>query len=72
VRQRRPGRGTRQLELVLTLATEPFTPARPRGRMMLQMLGVFAEFEHASIVDRVTATLERRVPESKWRSGRIP
>jgi hypothetical protein len=28
---------------------------------MLQMLGVFAEFEHATIVDRVTAGLERRV-----------
>jgi hypothetical protein len=24
----------------------------PAGRMMLQMLGVFAEFEHATIVDR--------------------
>ena len=31
--------------------------------MMLQMLGVFAEFEHATIVDRVTAGLERRVRE---------
>lgn len=40
--------------------------------MMLQMLSVVAEFEHASIVDHVTATLERRLPESKWLSGRIP
>ena len=28
--------------------------------MMLQMLAVFAEFEHATIVDRVTAGIERR------------
>ncbi len=40
--------------------------------MMLQMLGVFAEFEHATIVDRVTAGLERRVREGKWKSGRSP
>ncbi len=40
--------------------------------MMLQMLGVFAEFEHATIVDRVTAGLERRVREGKWMSGRTP
>ena len=40
--------------------------------MMLQMLGVFAEFEHATIVDRVTAGLERRVREGKWMSGRSP
>ena len=39
---------------------------------MLQMLGVFAEFEHATIVDRVTAGLERRVREGKWMSGRSP
>jgi hypothetical protein len=38
---------------------------------VLQILGVFAEFEHASGVDRATATLERRVLESKWLSGRI-
>ncbi len=40
--------------------------------MMLQMLGVFAEFEHATIVDRVTAGLERRVREGRWMSGRTP
>jgi site-specific DNA recombinase len=54
VRQRQRGRGTRQLEVVLKLATEPFRRARPPRRMMVWILGVFAEFEHASIVDRVT------------------
>src|SRR5207248_3260164 len=42
------------------------------GRMMLQMLAVFAEFEHATIVDRVTAGIERRAKEGRWTSGRIP
>jgi DNA invertase Pin-like site-specific DNA recombinase len=40
--------------------------------MMLQMLGVFAELEHATIVDRVTAGLERRVREGRWMGRRIP
>ena len=28
--------------------------------MMLQMLAVFAEFEHATIVDRIVAGMERK------------
>ncbi len=40
--------------------------------MMLQMLGVFAEFEHATIVDRITAGIERRAKEGRWYSGRPP
>jgi site-specific DNA recombinase len=58
------------LDVVLKSATEPFDTGSPAGRMMLQMLGVFAEFEHATIVDRVTAGLERRVREGKWMTGR--
>ena len=58
--------------IVLKSATEPFDTGSAAGRMMLQMLGVFAEFEHATIVDRVTAGLERRVREGRWMSGRTP
>ena len=61
-----------QLDVILKSATEPFDTGAAAGRMMLQMLGVFAEFEHATIVDRVTAGLERRVREGKWMSGRSP
>jgi site-specific DNA recombinase len=61
-----------RLGIVLKSATEPFDTGSPAGRMMLQMLGVFAEFEHATIVDRVTAGLERRVREGRWMSGRSP
>jgi site-specific DNA recombinase len=61
-----------RLGIVLKSATEPFDTGSPAGRMMLQMLGVFAEFEHATIVDRVTTGLERRVREGKWMSGRTP
>jgi site-specific DNA recombinase len=61
-----------RLGIVLKSTTEPFDTGSAAGRMMLQMLGVFAEFEHATIVDRVTAGLERRVREGRWMSGRTP
>jgi site-specific DNA recombinase len=60
------------LNVVLRSATEPFDTGSAAGRMMLQMLGVFAEFEHATIVDRITAGIERRAREGRWYSGRPP
>ncbi len=60
------------LSVILRSATEPFDTGSPAGRMMLQMLGVFAEFEHATIVDRITAGIERRAKEGRWYSGRPP
>jgi DNA invertase Pin-like site-specific DNA recombinase len=59
-------------DVVLRSATEPFDTGSAAGRMMLQMLGVFAEFEHATIVDRVSAGIERRAKEGKWATGRLP
>ena len=41
-------------------ATEPFDTTSAAGRMMVQMLGVFAEFERATIIDRVIAGMERK------------
>ena len=60
------------LGVILRSATEPFDTSSAAGRMMLQMLGVFAEFEHATIVDRVTSGIERRAREGRWPNGRIP
>jgi site-specific DNA recombinase len=60
------------IDVVLRSATEPFDTGSAAGRMMLQMLAVFAEFEHATIVDRVTAGIERRAREGKWATGRLP
>jgi site-specific DNA recombinase len=59
-------------ECALRSATEPFDTGAAAGRMMLQMLGVFAEFEHATIVDRVTAGIERRAKQGRWATGRLP
>jgi site-specific DNA recombinase len=60
------------IDVVLRSATEPFDTGSAAGRMMLQMLAVFAEFEHATIVDRVTAGIERRARGGKWATGRLP
>ena len=53
-------------------ATEPFDTATPAGRMMVQMLGVFAEFERATIIDRVIAGMERKAAKGGWTNGPPP
>jgi site-specific DNA recombinase len=53
-------------------ATEPFDTASPAGRMMVQMLGVFAEFERATIIDRVISGMERKAARGGWCGGREP
>jgi site-specific DNA recombinase len=53
-------------------ATEPFDTASSAGRMMVQMLGVFAEFERATIVERVIAGMERKAARGEWTGGSVP
>ena len=53
-------------------ATEPFDTSSPAGRMMVQMLGVFAEFERATIIDRVIAGMERKAAQDHWPGGHEP
>jgi len=53
-------------------ATEPFDTTSPAGRMMVQMLGVFAEFERATIIDRVIAGMERKASLGGWCGGQEP
>lgn len=53
-------------------ATEPFDTSTPAGRMMVQMLGVFAEFERATIIDRVIAGMERKAARGEWCGGQRP
>jgi site-specific DNA recombinase len=47
-------------------ASEPFDTSSSAGRMMVQMLGVFAEFERATIVERVIAGMERKAARGEW------
>jgi site-specific DNA recombinase len=58
--------------VVFRSATEPFDTATAAGRMMVQMLGVFAEFERATIIDRVINGMERKAARGGWTAGQRP
>jgi site-specific DNA recombinase len=58
--------------VVFRSATEPFDTATAMGRMLLQMLGMFAQFERDTIIDRVIAGMERKAAAGKWKGGRRP
>jgi len=53
-------------------ATEPIDTSTPTGRMLIQLLGVFAEFERATIIDRVVAGMERKAARGGWPGGTVP
>ncbi len=53
-------------------ATEPFDTSTAAGRMLVQMLGVFAEFEREMIIDRVVNGMERKAAKGKWTLGTAP
>ena len=40
--------------------------------MILQMLGVFAEFEHATIVERTKVGMEKKAKGGAWVGGVVP
>jgi site-specific DNA recombinase len=58
--------------IVLKSITEPFDTANAAGKMMLQMLGVFAEFEHATIVERTKVGMEKKAKSGKFVGGNVP
>jgi site-specific DNA recombinase len=61
-----------RLGVLFRSATEPFDTGTPAGRMMVQMLGVFAEFERATLIDRVIAGMERKTARGGWHGGVVP
>ncbi|MEV4706828.1 recombinase family protein [Actinoplanes sp. NPDC049316] len=58
--------------VVFRSATEPFDTSTPAGRMLVQMLGVFAEFEREMIIDRVVNGMERKAGKGQWTLGVAP
>jgi site-specific DNA recombinase len=58
--------------VVFRSATEPFDTATAMGRLLVQMLGMFAQFERDAIIDRVIARMERKAAAGKWKGGRRP
>jgi site-specific DNA recombinase len=53
-------------------ATEPFDTSTAAGRMMVQMLGVFAEFERAALVERTVMGLSKKAAKGEWTGGTPP
>jgi site-specific DNA recombinase len=53
-------------------ATEPFDTSTSIGRMLVQLLGVFAEFERETIIDRVTSGMNTKAAKGKWAGGLRP
>ncbi len=52
--------------------TEPFDSSSPVGRMLLQLLAVFAEFERANIVERSVTGQDRVARAGGWIGGMAP
>jgi site-specific DNA recombinase len=61
-----------QAGVVFRSATEPFDTSTPAGRMLVQMLGVFAQFERDMIIDRVINGMERKAAKGQWCGGYRP
>ncbi|MGH2694497.1 MAG: recombinase family protein [Actinomycetota bacterium] len=53
-------------------ASEPFDTSTAAGRMMVQMLGVFAEFEREMIVERTKLGLAKKASKGEWTGGTPP
>lgn len=61
-----------QCGVVFRSATEPFDTSTPMGRMLVQMLGMFAQFERDTIIDRGIGGMERKAAKGLWKGGRRP
>jgi site-specific DNA recombinase len=65
----------RQLEeagVAFASVTEPFDTSASIGRMLVQLLGVFAEFERETIIDRVAKGMAAKAANGKWPGGHRP
>jgi len=58
--------------VALVSASEHFDTHTPVGRMVMQILAVFAEFERAIIIDRVVGGMERKAAKGGWTVGPPP
>jgi site-specific DNA recombinase len=55
--------------VALRSATEPIDTQGPVGRMLLQLLGIFAEFERGLLIDRITKGFESKAARGEWLGG---
>ena len=52
-------------------ATEPFDTVTPMGKLTLQMLGMFAEFERSLIIDRIVRGNAAKIAKGLPRTSRV-
>jgi site-specific DNA recombinase len=61
-----------QHNCALVSVSEQLDTSSPMGRFFVQMLGAIAEWERATIRERVTAGIRRRQAEGGYIGGRVP
>ncbi|CAB4584453.1 unannotated protein [freshwater metagenome] len=59
-------------EVGLRSATEPFDTVSAGGRMMMNILATFAQFERDVLIDRITAGLRAKASRGEWAAGQAP
>ena len=53
-------------------ATQPFDSSNPTGKLMMNMLLTFAQFERELIGERTTLGMKKRAEKGKWHGGPVP
>ena len=59
-------------EVGLRSATEPFDTVSAGGRMMMNILATFAQFERDVLIDRITAGMRTTASRGEWPGGQAP
>jgi site-specific DNA recombinase len=58
--------------VALKSVTEPIDTQSPVGRLLLQLLAIFAEFERSLLIDRITSGFKRKAARGEWLGGPAP
>lgn len=61
-----------QADVGLRSATEPFDTITAGGRLMMNILATFAQFERDVLIDRITAGVRTKAARGEWPGGQAP
>ena len=61
-----------KLGITITSITEPFDTSNSAGRLMLNILASFADFEHDTILERSITGTNERARAGQWLGGIVP
>ena len=59
-------------DVAIRSASEPFDTSTPFGKAMFQFLGVMAELDRSTTIERLTGGRDRAARSGKWTGGPIP